>query len=690
MGGAYVALYPSSTVITNCSFVNNTASWRGEAICIDDSESDDFGLTLYNDSFTKQISNKAPIFVSRNFTSDDTLITVLDNQTVTVNNGSDVTIYATITYKGTPVAGQIDFNYTIGGKEYHATDNEDGIYQFSYFVDSTSFLVPVTAHDSYLYEVVENQNGTLNILYNPKIILEIANVTYGEKNPFKVTVVGVNGTPLNGTVNVTIAGEIYPVKLNNGVGEGVIKNKLQVAGYYGIANYPEELHYNSAQATALFNVVKAPVNVNIEVNNNVYGNVWGIVKLQNDTTGFVVINVYNKSSIVTSLNANIVDGIAEFTFNNISVGNYTLEAVYNGDRNYYNGDNTTDLEVIPANATLNIVVDNIAYGNLVKGNVSVVGVNGVKLNGTAIVVIAGREIEVEVINGNGNFTIDEILPINNYTATANFTNPNYNPVKNITVFSVYDFKITIENKTIIQGMEDKVKIEFEIPINGNITVELNRTNTTVNFIDGVGYLDIPYTLKEGNYTIRVYYYNKTAEGQISVIPSYNLWIKNEINKNPVKTGEVVVFIITVGNNGPSIANPIINSGLNYSLASLISFNLTQGSFDIKTGIWNVGELDKNHIATLQLISKILTENNFNQTAILTIENSNYTINSTLEIIVVNPSTNNNDLSVNLTYDENKETKNSIKAELTNIKTGNPIAILLLAILMIPLRRKIKD
>ena len=95
-------------------------------------------------------------------------------------------------------------------------------------------------------------------------------------------------------------------------------------------------------------------------------------------------------------------------------------------------------------------------------------------------------------------------------------------------------------------------------------------------------------------------------------------------------------------------------------------------------------------ATLQLISKILTENNFNQTAILTIENSNYTINSTLEIIVVNPSTNNNDLSVNLTYDENKETKNSIKAELTNIKTGNPIAILLLAILMIPLRRKIKD
>ena len=75
------------------------------------------------------------------------------------------------------------------------------------------------------------------------------------------------------------------------------------------------------------------------------------------------------------------------------------------------------------------------------------------------------------------------------------------------------------------------------------------------------------------------------------------------NLNP-NTGSQVTFTLTLTNKGPNIASGIQVTDLLPNGLSFISATPEQGTYDYKTGVWDVGNMKNNLSRTLKLVAKV--------------------------------------------------------------------------------------
>jgi uncharacterized repeat protein (TIGR01451 family) len=149
-----------------------------------------------------------------------------------------------------------------------------------------------------------------------------------------------------------------------------------------------------------------------------------------------------------------------------------------------------------------------------------------------------------------------------------------------------------------------------------------------------------------------------------------LVLDNDASKENINVGDYVIWYVSVGNLGPGVAKNVkvydqLPEGLKF-----IKYKATQGTFNPKTGIWDIGDLKNGGLVFLDIFTQAITSG----------EKVNK-VNVTCDSINLN----------NETYEEEEidvfeygYNHNSKSAEIIHSKTlkstGNPLLLILFSLL----------
>ncbi|MFC4389719.1 PKD domain-containing protein [Flavobacterium quisquiliarum] len=101
------------------------------------------------------------------------------------------------------------------------------------------------------------------------------------------------------------------------------------------------------------------------------------------------------------------------------------------------------------------------------------------------------------------------------------------------------------------------------------------------------------------------------------IPSTDIAINKEVDKTDVPMDTQVTFSITAENLGTLTATNVELQDLLPKGYSFVSSTVTSGTYDVKTGIWNIPTINTGALQTLTLIVKVVDFNDYLNTAHLT-------------------------------------------------------------------------
>ena len=304
-----------------------------------------------------------------------------------------------------------------------------------------------------------------------------------------------------GSVTVTVNGKDYTETVVNGVAN--VKVADLKAGTYDVAvKYSGDNNYNAAVATSSFTVSKVDSNMDVTVNDIVFGGDLIVdAVLPDDATGEVVITVNG-----VDYHVSIENGKATGTISGLAAGDYPVTVKYVGDDKYTGVEVAENVNVAKAQPVLGVVIADVDYGNGFVIEATLTGVNSAPLSGNVIVTVAGKEYIVEVTDGKGIFTGDKLAAGTYGFAAAWAGNDNYNAV-----VENGDFKVNKIDSTVAVNADD-------IKVGENVTVTVNvptdATGDVIIIVDGVDYtvaiengkaVKTIADLKANDYTVTVKY-----------------------------------------------------------------------------------------------------------------------------------------------------------------------------------------
>ena len=220
-----------------------------------------------------------------------------------------------------------------------------------------------------------------------------------------------------------------------------------------------------------------------------------------DATGEVVITVDG-----TPYTATIIDGKATGTIKDLTAGDYTVSVKYAGDDKYTGVEFTGVVNVAKADAALNVIINNVDYGNVFTVNAVLTGVNNAPLTGDVIVTVNGKDYTVNVVNGKGNVTGVK-LAAGTYDFTAKFAGDNnYNDVGDSGNFKVnkVDSVIDVAVSDIKVGEDAVITVKLLSDATGNVTVNVNGKDYTEPVVNGMANVKVS-GLKADTYDVIVKY-----------------------------------------------------------------------------------------------------------------------------------------------------------------------------------------
>ena len=186
------------------------------------------------------------------------------------------------------------------------------------------------------------------------------------------------------------------------------------------------------------------------------------------------------------------------------------------------------------------------------------------------------EYVIEIVN-NGPGIATDIIATDNLPEGLKFINAN---VPGGWTLSISNNKITINGEKLANG--EKVLI--------TIIAKAAKSNTTlINNIkvNGIGF--------DSNIS------NNNDSETIKITPLVDLAITKVVdNANPL-FDSIITYTITVVNNGPDASTDVVVKDI--WPANGLKFITSTGTYNPATGIWNVGELGSNEIATLTITAK---------------------------------------------------------------------------------------
>ena len=358
---------------------------------------------------------------------------------------------------------------TIDNKDYISVVKNGKASQVISNLSSDNYTLLVKYGGNKEYASV-NSTKNINVAKaSPKLEVAIKNVDYGENLIIEVILNGANNDKLTGMVDVTINNKNYTVGVVNGRGIA-IGDKLPAGVYNFSATWSGNDNYNGTNTSGSFKVNKIAPRIDVLVNDIVFGqNAIVNIVLPEDVNDNVIFSVDDIEKTLV-----IVNGKANYAVKDLDSGNHMIMVKYEGSDKYTSVNATKNIKVAKANASLNVIVNDVDYGNVYVIDTVLTGVNNAKLTENIFVTINNKNYTVEVVNGKGTLLGDKLgAGVYNFSAIWD-GNDNYN----LTADSG-KFKINKINSTVSVGADD-------IRVGENVTVTVSlASDTTGNVIISV-------------------------------------------------------------------------------------------------------------------------------------------------------------------------------------------------------------
>ena len=299
-----------------------------------------------------------------------------------------------------------------------------------------------------------------------------------------------------------------------------------------------------------------------------------------------------------SLDVILTDNLSEMFFD-VSKATYSVNGI---DKGVWIGN--ANLGTISSGMTVNVVITvpvkayvDVGKLNSITNFASVINSDKKAANDTNIVPINvidlavnktanhqnktynyGDNVEyvIEIVN-NGPGIATDIIATDNLPDGLKFINAN---VPGGWTLSISNNKITINGEKLANG--EKVLI--------TIIAKAAKSNTTL-----INNIKVNGTGFDSNIS------NNNDSETVKVTPLVDLAITKVVdNANPL-FDSIITYTITVVNNGPDASTDVVVKDI--WPANGLKFITSTGTYNPATGIWNVGELGSNEIATLTITAK---------------------------------------------------------------------------------------
>ena len=375
--------------------------------------------------------------------------------------------------------------------------------------------------------------------YSSVLNISCQNITYPEDENITFEVSGIDGMTPTGNITVVINDTngviIYNDTIQLSSGKAKLDfSKLNASEYYIHARYNGDENYLPDNETAVFHVNQTKPSMDLETITPVsYGDnetlvvtvlpvEGGIVPTGNVT---VVITDSEGNVVVTFNEKALTDGSVEINVTGLAVGEYNVNATYNGDENYISSDISGSFEVVQATPEVNIGTANITYGENETVVVAVEAVEGGDVpTGNVTVVVTDSEGDVVVTfteealtDGAFSFNLTG-LAVGEYGVDVTYNGDvNYTDASGKANFTVEraspDIEIGTEN--IVYDQDETISVTVS-PVEGG-TVPTGTVNITVTDEDGNSrtFNDVSLEngaaekvisdLDAGNYTVQIVY-----------------------------------------------------------------------------------------------------------------------------------------------------------------------------------------
>ncbi|WP_404807471.1 Ig-like domain-containing protein, partial [Methanobrevibacter smithii] len=360
---------------------------------------------------------------------------------------------------------------TIDNKDYISVVKNGKASQVISNLSSDNYTLLVKYGGNKEYDSV-NSTKNINVAKaSPKLEVAIKNVDYGENLIIEVILNGANNDKLTGMVDVTINNKNYTVGVVNGRGIA-IGDKLPAGVYNFSAAWSGNDNYNGTNTSGSFKVNKIAPRIDVLVNDIVFGqNAIVNIVLPEDVNDNVIFSVDDVEKTLV-----IVNGKANYAVKDLDSGNHMIMVKYEGSDKYTSVNATKNIKVAKANASLNVIVNDVDYGNVYVIDTVLTGVNNAKLTENIFVTINNKNYTVEVVNGKGTLLGDKLgAGVYNFSAIWD-GNDNYN----LTADSG-KFKINKINSTVSVGADDirvgenvTVTVSLASDTTGNVTISVDN------------------------------------------------------------------------------------------------------------------------------------------------------------------------------------------------------------------------
>ena len=502
------------------------------------------------------------------------IATAIEMNDVTIKVGDIAVIHAKI--NNTEVTGNVIFivdnkTYTAGIVNGAATVNITGL--------NTSADRNIKA--TYLGDYKYLNSTATSKLHISKVDANAGITTYDiTAGETETVIINLPDDISNATISVELNGnEVSYNKANNVIS---FNTSIQKSGIYTVKiSVNDDCKYNDFTNSSTFEVFKVSADnytIIIDMNNtSVFEEIPIIVNLPNDANETVEILVDNE--VVG--NANVNNGIAVYTLNNLSYGNHIVSVNYSNAK--YDDkitSKTISIDKLPSNISISVPVNPKVAQDII---VIVIPENS---TGNITASINGKEYEVinrSIINASdlleGSYTvIVELDSDDNYyssSATGVFTVTRNNVTSNLA-------EITSDVNV---AAPVTVHVDFNEEINGDVIFNINGLNYTVS-VHNSKFAEYNLTpQKEGNVIVKAYYM-----GDDTYYPSESNTAEFNVFKNPISFNVINVTDIKVGDTA------IITVSLNESDATgiiSIEFNKTTYESIIREGsvIFNITDLN---------------------------------------------------------------------------------------------------
>ena len=472
-----------------------------------------------------------------------------------------------------------EYSFTVDG---HTTQIivQNGIYEFNLgILDAGSYQVTA----NYSGDVNHNPAGSSkSVTVSPGLNnanVTVSNVTYGENALIEVS------ADIDGTYQLDLNGTIYNLTVEDGTGNMSIG--LNAGVYYANLTFDNK-NYNTIAQNATFEVYKASVDIFVSAQNTVYPHeIEGVVF--SDVDGEYKLTIGDYSSIVI-----VQDGRGQYNAGTFDAGNYTVTVTYPGDENHYSNSSSREVTVSKFTPDLSFNVSDIDYGDVavisiacdIPGSVNVT-VNGItetlNLNGQTKKRLFAS---ILTVSRSGNTAALRLYNLDSGSYPLTVTYNGDNNIESVSLngeFKVNALNVTmdIDANDINVGDDETITVKLSDNVTGNLTITVDGRNYTASVKDGKAIISIP-GLSAGNKIAKAYY-----SGDRNHNPSTGD-VSFEVNKvkpdmtgesdDPIYTGEKLHVIInlpsdargtvTIAIDGKNYTSPVKDGKATFDISGL--------------------------------------------------------------------------------------------------------------------------